>query len=166
MRSSINYVYCRLHSSYKFHRYYLAIFWKITTISFFFFVKCTAIKLVTVIILMLWYTNCRILQVVFIKAFNQNICTFIAVCFEEISVSALRRRLDNKAETCSNYVKDLMHRLQKSTFVDEIRLVYFIIMKEQTMQIWHTALFVEGKFTPVKKIKGMQREWRFSSTHS
>jgi len=28
-------------------------------------------------------------------------------------------------------------------------------MKEQTMQIWHTALFVEGKFTPVKNIKGM-----------
>jgi len=59
----------------------------------------------------------------------RNLRTFvanyvIAVCFEDILVSALSIWRDNNAETCSNYVKDWAHKLQNIAFVGVARIIY------------------------------------------
>jgi hypothetical protein len=54
-----------------------------------------------------------------------NICRFIvnyviAVCLQDILVSAPWRWRDNNAETCRSYGKDSMYKLQNSAFVGVI----------------------------------------------
>jgi hypothetical protein len=76
---------------------------------------------------------------------------FIAVCFEEILLSAAWRRRDISAETCRNYVKDCKHKLWNSAFVGVTWVIYFnyltILILSSRPVFLSVSIIQEGNFS-------------------